>query len=477
MKSSVYESTRGGCDCAFPETLLKGIAENGGLFVPKEWPKFSADELDKVRKARTYHPVAHIVLRKFFDRKTMKALKGMLARAYTKKKFGESVVPVTRLAQKRYLLKVSEGPTWAFKDIALQLLGELLDFWLEKKDAYLNVIVATSGDTGSATIEALRGKRRIRVFVLSPKQGGMSDVQKRQMYGVKDKRVFNIVIDGSFDDAQAIVKVIMDDKVFKDEHHLGLVNSINWSRIIAQTVYFVWAWSRIVERRDDKVTFSVPSGNFGDAYATYVALMMGLPIHQIIVATNENDVLDRFFKTGRYDGRSGKPLLPTYSPSMDIRVASNFERLLADAFDRDGPTVATLMARMRPGKEGWFDISDTPEFAYFASKGFVSGSCSDEETLDAIRFARTHYDVYLDPHTAVAVHVGLQKADSRYPIVFVETARWEKFPETLKQALGSIPRLPPKYHALMRRTNRTHRLPPDAQRVKRFVADKLKKAA
>ena len=477
MRDLRYESTRGGFECAFPQTLLKGIADNGGLFVPKEWPQFTQKELEHLLHAKTYHVAADLALRKFLDWRTRRQLKFMLARAYTPTKFGPVIVPVQRLAQKRYLLKVSDGPTWAFKDIALQLLGELLEFWLEERDAHLNIIVATSGDTGSATIEALRGRKRIRVFVLSPKQGSMSEIQKRQMYGVKDKRIFNLVLDGTFDDAQAILKEIFADESFRDAYHLGLVNSINWSRIIAQTVYFVWAWSRISDRADAEVTFSVPSGNFGDAYAAYVAKMMGIPVRQIIVATNENDVLDRFFKTGRYDGRSGKPLAPTFSPSMDIKVASNFERLLADAFGRDGPTVEALMARMKPGGEGWFDISDMSQFAYFADKGFVSGSCSDAETLDAISYARTHYSIYVDPHTAVAIHVGVQKGESNVPIVFVETARWEKFPETLSKALGSLPKLPAKYHGLMRRKNHSHRLVADTVAVKHFIARKLQAAA
>ncbi|MCE9541806.1 threonine synthase [Candidatus Kaiserbacteria bacterium] len=434
MDTVLYESTRGGCECTYPDTLLKGIAGNGGLFVPKTWPKFSEHDRAKLIKARSYKQVAYRVMAPYLDKKTRRVLKRLLDKAYSKKKFGSRIVPIKKLEDELYLLQVSEGPTWAFKDMALQLLAELLDYWLEELGEYLNIIVATSGDTGSAAIEAFRGRKRITVTVLSPAQGNMSSAQKKQMYGVNDKRVHNIIIEGDFDDCQALVKAIMDDKAFADAHHLGLVNSINWTRIIAQTVYFVWAWSRLAKSPNSPVAFSVPSGNFGDAYACFVALMMDIPIARIVVATNKNDVLDRFFKTGRYDARHGEMMTPTHSPSMDIKLASNFERLLSEAFGRDGIAVNMLMMKMdaKKGWQGWFDISRESPFSRLAEWGFVSGSCSDSATRGAIHMAYERYGVVLDPHTAVAFHVGLSKVVRGIPLVVVETARWEKFPDTIE---------------------------------------------
>jgi len=472
-----YVDTRGGPCVDYPTTLLKGIPDNGGLYIPEKWPVFTEKEKLRILRMRRYSDVAYFVLAPYFDKETRRVLKRLLKRAYTRKKFGSAIVPVKKIDRELFLLKVSQGPTWAFKDMALQLVGELLDFWLEKNDTYLNVIVATSGDTGSAAIDALRGKKRISIVVLSPSQGNMSEAQMRQMYGVHDKKVFNIVIEGDFDDAQDILKAIMRDDVFKNEYMLGLVNSINWSRIIAQSAYFVWAWSRIAKKPSDPIIFSVPSGNFGDAYAAFVPRMMGIPIEHIIVATNENDVLDRFFKTGRYDARVNDELAQTVSPSMNIKVASNFERLLAEAFERDGPAVEFLMSHMKSGADGWFDISDVPEFGYFAKMGFLSDSCSDADTRETIHSAYSRYGVVVDPHTAVALRAAWKYAKTGVPLVVVETARWEKFPATIEESLGFMPALPPKYRTLMRRKKRFVRMEADVGAVKSFIAKKFKKAA
>ncbi|TSC61109.1 MAG: threonine synthase [Parcubacteria group bacterium Athens0416_74] len=473
----LYQDTRGGPLVDFPTTLLKGIPENGGLYIPEKWPVFTENQKRRILRMRRYTDVAYAVLAPYVDEETRRVLKRLLKRAYTRKKFGSAIVPVKKLDQELFLLKVSQGPTWAFKDMALQLLGELLDFWLEKKDRYLNIIVATSGDTGSAAIEALRGKKRISIIVLSPSQGNMSEAQMRQMYGVHDKKVFNIIIEGDFDDAQDILKAIMRDDAFKNEYMLGLVNSINWSRIIAQTAYFVWAWSRIAKGPDDPIIFSVPSGNFGDAHGAFGAKMMGIPIEHIIVATNENDVLDRFFKTGRYDARVNEPLAMTDSPSMNIKVASNFERLLAEAFRRNGKMVAHLMSHMGAGANGWFDISALPEFGYFAKMGFLSDSCSDAQTREAINVAYGRYGVVIDPHTAVALRAAWKYPKVGTPIAIVETALWEKFPATIKESLGFMPPLSSKYRTLMRRKKRFVRMEADVEAVKGFIAEKFKKAA
>lgn len=473
----LYGDTRGGPLVDYPTTLLKGIPDNGGLYLPQEWPVFGQSELHRILRMHRYTDVAYAVIAPYVDDDTRRVLKRLLKRAYTREKFGSAIVPVKKLGRELFLLKVSQGPTWAFKDMALQLVGELLDFWLEQRDEYLNIIVATSGDTGSAAIEALRGKKRISVIVLSPSHGNMSEIQMRQMYGVHDGKVHNIVIEGDFDDAQDILKTIMRDDAFKNEYMLGLVNSINWSRIIAQTAYFVWAWSRIAKAPNDPIIFSVPSGNFGDAYAAFVARMMGIPIEHIIVATNENDVLDRFLKTGRYDARFNDKLAQTVSPSMNIKVASNFERLLAEAFQRDGKMVAHMMSHMKSDAGGWFDISALPEFGYFAEMGFLSDSCSDEQTRGAIHSAYHRYGVVVDPHTAVALRAAWRCAKVDVSHIVVETARWEKFPATIKESLGFMPLLPRKYRTLMRRKERFIRMNADVAVVKGFIAEKFKKAA
>lgn len=472
-----YTSTRGEELASFPKTLLEGIPKDGGLYIPETWPTFSQGDLKRLIKMRRYTDVAYFVMKDFVDAETQRFLKKFLKRAYTRKKFGSKIVPVKKLERDLYLLKVSQGPTWAFKDMALQLFAEVLNFWLKRRGEFINVIVATSGDTGSAAIEALRGFKRITITVLSPTEGNMSEAQMKQMYGVRSKRVHNIVIEGVFDDAQAIVKAIMSDVAFKDEHRLGLVNSINWLRIIAQTVYFVWAWSRIAKKPTDPIMFSVPSGNFGDAYSAFVARMLGIPVLNIIVATNDNDVLHRFFTTGRYDARVGEDVERTISPSMNIKVASNFERLLAEALKRDSEAVKVLMGEMTAGKKGWFDISGSPAFRYFAERGFVSGSCSDFVTRESIRSTYQHFGIVIDPHTAVAMHVGLRHGMRAIPLVVVETARWEKFPETIHSALGFVPPLPIAYKKLMRRENRSHQLPADVKAIKKFLARTLKKAA
>jgi threonine synthase len=465
-----YISTRGAArPQPFAEIVLEGLAADGGLFVPEGFPELSAKELSAMR-GMTYAELAYVVLSRFADDIPAADLQGLLGKTYTKATFGnEDITPVKRLEQNLYLLGLSNGPSLAFKDIALQFLGRLFEYLLGKRGEQLNIVGATSGDTGSSAEYALRGKKNLRVFMLSP-HGRMSAFQAAQMYSLQDANIFNIAVRGVFDDCQDIVKAISSDSAFKAKHRIGAVNSINWARVAAQTVYYFKAYFAVARSTGEPVSFSVPSGNFGNVYAGHVARSMGLPIRKLIVATNENDVLDEFFRTGRYRVRAASEVKATSSPSMDISKSSNFERYVFDLVGRDAKVLKDLWDKLE--REGAVDLAGTPYFRQVAETGFVSGSSAHADRLATIRRVWKDWGVMIDPHTADGVKVGLQYREQGVPLVCMETAQPAKFAETIREAIGREPARPAGFENLEELPQRVEVMDPDAGRVKAFIASR-----
>jgi threonine synthase len=398
------------------------------------------------------------VLSRFID--DIPELEALVRRAYSPRRFGgEDVTPLKTLEPGLHLLALSNGPTLAFKDIALQLLGELFEHVLEKKKESLNILGATSGDTGSAAEYAMRGRRGIRVFMLSPHER-MTPFQAAQMYSLQDANIHNLAVKGSFDDCQDVVKEVNADAAFKARHRIGAVNSINWARVAAQIVYYFKAYFSITKTNAEFVSFAVPSGNFGNIYAGYVARRMGLPIRSLVLATNENDVLDEFFRTGKY--RVRRKVIPTSSPSMDISKASNFERYVFDLVGRDPARVRELWRRL--DAEGGFDLPRAPQSA------FVSGKSAHADRLATIRMVFSKYGVMIDPHTADGVKVGLEHREPTVPLVCLETAAPAKFAGILREALGREPERPAELRDLERLPQRVTLVEPDAAALKRYIA-------
>src|SRR3989475_2414592 len=462
-----YVSTRGGAKPqAFTEILLEGLAPDGGLFVPEGFPKLGPADLSAMRRM-SYAELAFEILSRFADDIPAGDLKRLVAATYTKTIFGsEDITPVKKLEQGLLLLGLSNGPSLAFKDIALQLLGNLFEYALEKHGRRLNVVGATSGDTGSSAEYALRGKKNVQVFMLSP-QGRMSAFQAAQMYSLQDANVFNIAVRGVFDDCQDIVKAISGDSAFKARHRIGAVNSINWARVAAQVVYYFKAYFAVTRRDGEAVSFSVPSGNFGNAYAGHVARSMGLPIRKLIVATNENDVLDEFFRTGRYRVRGAAEVKATSSPSMDISKSSNFERYAYDLVGRDGAKLRALWDGL--GREGTLDLSGTDSFRRVADTGFVSGSSTHADRLATIRRVWKDYGLMVDPHTADGIKVGLEHREQGVPLVCMETAQPAKFAETIREALGREPVRPAGFENLEKLPQRFEVMDADVGKIKHYI--------
>ena len=463
-----YVSTRGGAKPQpFTDILLEGLASDGGLFVPEASPKLSPAELAAMRRM-DYRELALAVLSKFADDIPTGDLKRLIEATYTKDIFGgEDVTPVKKLETGLFLLGLSNGPSLAFKDIALQLLGNLFEYVLDKRGERLNILGATSGDTGSSAEYALRGKKNMRVFMLSPR-GRMSAFQAAQMYSLQDANIFNIAVRGVFDDCQDIVKAVSGDFAFKAKYRIGAVNSINWARIAAQAVYYFKAYFAVTRSNGEPVSFSVPSGNFGNVYAGYIARRMGLPIRKLIVATNENDVLDEFFRTGRYRVRKAAEVMATSSPSMDISKSSNFERYVYDLVGRDGAKLRGLWEKIE--REGVLDLLDTEYFGRISDSGFVSGSSTHADRLATIRRLWKDYGVMVDPHTADGVKVGLDQWEERVPLVCMETAKPAKFAATIREALGRDPERPLGFEDLEKLPQRVEVMEADAKAVKAFIA-------
>jgi threonine synthase len=463
-----YLSTRGGAKPQpFTAILLEGLAADGGLFVPEKLPSFSSSELAAMR-GMDYRGLALAILSKFADDIPAADLKRLVEASYAKEIFGsDEVTPVSKLEPDLYLLGLSNGPSLAFKDVALQLLGNLFEYVLGKRGERLNILGATSGDTGSSAEYALRGKKNVNVFMLSP-LGRMSAFQAAQMYSMQDRNIFNIAVRGVFDDCQDIVKSIAGDAAFKAKHRIGAVNSINWARIAAQTVYYFKAYFDVTRHDGEPVSFSVPSGNFGNVYAGHVARGMGLPVRRLIVATNENDVLDEFFRTGRYRVRKAAEVKATSSPSMDISKSSNFERYAYDLVGRDAKVLKGLWEELE--RRGSIDLSGTVYFRQVAETGFVSGSSTHADRLATIRRVWKDHGVMVDPHTADGIKVGLERRENGVPLVCMETAQPAKFAETIREALGREPERPERFKNLEKLPQRVEVIDADAERVKAFIA-------
>ena len=462
-------STRGGCaPRPFSDTLLGGLAPDGGLFLPAAYPRVSAEDLERWREL-AYPDLAFEIIRLFATDIPAADLRRLVAGTYTAEVFGSAdITPLRELEPGLHILGLSNGPTLAFKDLALQLLGNLFQYALAKAGEHLNILGATSGDTGSAAEYAMRGKQGIRVFMLSP-YGRMSAFQRAQMYSLEDPNIFNIAIESMFDDCQNIVKAVSNDGAFKERHRIGTVNSINWSRLMAQVVYYFKGYFAATRSNREQVSFAVPSGNFGDICAGHVARMMGLPVRRLILATNENDVLDEFFRTGVYAPRSAQRTHATSSPSMDISRASNFERFVFDLVGREAALVRRLWAEVEAGRP--FDLSGTPHFARIRDFGFVSGSSTHADRLATIRRVWERYGREIDPHTADGIKVGLEFREPGVPLVCLETALPIKFEETLLEALGRKPACPEAFRGIEDRPQRVTVMPPDAERVKAFIVE------
>ena len=449
-----YVSTRGEAPPKrFTEILLEGLAADGGLYVPESWPRADLDAW----RGLSYPALAFEVLSHFIDDIAAAELRALIERAYAKEIFGsDDVTPLRTLEPGLHLLGLSNGPTLAFKDLALQLLGQLFEQVLAKRGETLNVLGATSGDTGSAAEHALRGKRNLSVFMLSP-HSRMSAFQRAQMYTLLDSNIHNLAVKGTFDDCQDVVKRVNVDAAFKARHRIGAVNSINWARVAAQIVYYVKGYFAATRSNAEQVSFAVPTGNFGNIYAGHVARAMGLPVKQLILATNENDVLDEFFRSGRY--RVRRAAQATSSPSMDISKASNFERYVFELAGRDGARVAAL----------WRQLESQGEFQ-LAPSGFVSGKSTHADRVATIRRLNQRYGVTVDPHTADGVKVGLERREPEVPLICLETAQPVKFADTIAEALGRAPARPSGFEDLERRTQRFEVIEADAEAVKRIIA-------
>ncbi|MCS4533434.1 threonine synthase [Neisseria montereyensis] len=468
-----YISTRGAtAHKTFSEVLLMGLAPDGGLMLPESYPQISGETLAQWR-GLSYPELAFEIMSLFISDIPADDLRDIINRTYTAEVFGSAdVTPVRTLSDGLKIQALSNGPTLAFKDMAMQFLGNMFEYVLDKEGKQLNILGATSGDTGSAAEYALRGKKGIHVFMLSP-EGKMSAFQRAQMYSLQDDNIHNIAVKGMFDDCQDIVKAVQSDMSFKEQYHIGTVNSINWGRIVAQVVYYFAGYFRATENNEQKISFCVPSGNFGNVCAGHIARMMGLPIHRLIVATNENDVLDEFFKTGIYRPRTAEHTMVTSSPSMDISKASNFERFIFDVTERDADQIQVLWAEVAAGNG--FDLSLSLEKIQ-AQYGFVSGKSLHTDRLQMIAEVYGTDHELIDPHTADGVKVAREVRQQDEVIVCLETALAAKFEDTIKEAVGdvNIPR-PAALENLETLPQRVEVVPHNADIVKMIIRETLDK--
>ena len=466
-----YLSTRGDASPRqFCDILLEGLAPDGGLYLPTHYPQVSPATLQSWR-GLPYADLAFEILSLFIDDIPAKDLKAICRKTYTEAVFGTAaIVPVRPLEPGLFLQALSNGPTLAFKDMAMQLLGNLFEYELARRGEELNILGATSGDTGSAAEYAMRGKQGVRVFMTSP-DGRMSRFQQAQMFSLMDENIHNIAITGVFDDCQDIVKAVSNDLAFKRQYKIGTVNSINWARLMAQVVYYFAGYLQATTSNDQTVSFTVPSGNFGNVCAGHVARMMGLPIDQLVVATNENDVLDEFFRTGVYRVRGSADTHETSSPSMDISKASNFERFVFDLLGRDGAAVKALFTTELQ-THGQFDLSAHSAFQDAAARyGFASGKSTHANRLATIRSIYASGQGMVDTHTADGVKVAREHAKPGVPMLVLETALPIKFAETIEEALGQQPPRPARFDGIEALPKRVKLMPADAAVVKQYIAD------
>lgn len=466
-----YISTRGATGRkTFGEVLLMGLAPDGGLMLPEHYPQIDRATLDKWR-GLAYADLAFEIMRLFATDIPEGDLRAIINRTYTAEAFGNAeITPVRTLSDGLKIQALSNGPTLAFKDMAMQFLGNAFEYVLKREGQTLNIVGATSGDTGSAAEYALRGKEGIHVFMMSPK-GKMSAFQRAQMYSLQDENIHNIAVDGMFDDCQDIVKAIQNDAAFKEKYRIGTVNSINWGRVMAQVVYYFAGYFKATANNDETVSFCVPSGNFGNVCAGHIAKQMGLPVRRLMVATNENDVLDEFFKTGSYRPRTAAHTHVTSSPSMDISKASNFERFIFDLTGRDAAEIETLWAEVGAGKG--FNLAfalDKIRNEY----GFVSGKSLHRDRLAVIKQVYEQDGELIDPHTADGVKVARELREAGETVVCLETALAAKFADTIREAVGDvdIPR-PAKLQGLEDLPQKVQNVPNQAEAVKEIIRNVL----
>ena len=475
-----YLSTRGHPERKrFCEILLEGLAPDGGLYLPEHYPQVDAATLTRWRsvyQTQGYAALAFEVLSLYIDDIPAADLQALCAKTYTQEVFGTAeIVPVRPLEAGLYVEALSNGPTLAFKDMAMQLLGNLFEYELARRGEELNIFGATSGDTGSAAEYAMRGKQGVRVFMTSP-HGRMSPFQQAQMFSLLDENIHNIAIEGVFDDCQDLVKAVSNDLAFKTHYKIGTVNSINWARLLAQVVYYFAGYFQVATDNAQQVSFTVPSGNFGNVCAGHVARMMGLPIAHLVVATNENDVLDEFFRTGVYRVRGSVDTHETSSPSMDISKASNFERFVFDLLGRDAARVKDLFGTQVSG-QGRFDLSQEPLFEQAASRfGFVSGKSTHTNRLDTIRSVFAQHQQMIDTHTADGVKVAREHLQDGVPMIVLETALPIKFASTIVEALGQEPTRPAKFDGIEALPKRVLVMPADVAQIKAYITQHCQQA-
>ncbi len=461
-----YVSTRGeAAPASFEETLLSGMVPDGGLYLPERWPDITADEI-RTLSGKPYAEVAEAVLAPFVARSLpAHELQPLLRKTYDTGAFRHTArAPLVQVAENLWILELFHGPTIAFKDYALQFLGNLFDHVLEKRGERITIVGATSGDTGSAAIEACRGCKNIDIFILHPK-GRVSDVQRKQMTTVDAPNVHNIALEGDFDDCQALVKAMFADEKFRGDMRLSAVNSINWARIVAQSVYYFTS-AIALGAPDRRVSYAVPTGNFGNVFAAHVARKMGLPVDRLIIGTNRNDILTRFFETG---SMTRETVNPSLSPSMDIQVSSNFERYLYGLLDGDAARLRGMMLAFKQG--GSFTVSE--DELKRARSDFAARRCGEDDTLETMRRIYAESGYLIDPHTAVGVHAAMRESvnepDSAAPIVALACAHPAKFPDAVEKATGIRPPLPDHLSDLFSRPERAKTLPNDLEKVMGFV--------
>jgi len=457
-----YCSTRGHVKgLNFTDAVMMGLADDGGLLLPEEIPQLTESELNAFGTL-TYPELAFRIISKYATDIPTSDLRDLIERSYAV--FNDPRVTPVIKQNGLYILELFHGPTLAFKDVALQFLGNLFEYFLSKNNQRMNIIGATSGDTGSAAIYGVRGKKNINIFILHPK-GKVSPIQELQMTTVTDSNVYNLAVEGTFDDAQAIVKEIFGDLDFKEKHALGAVNSINWARVLAQVVYYFYACFRVQKETGAKqINVSVPTGNFGDIFAGYIARAMGAPIGKLILATNSNNILSRCINSGDY---SMAAVHHSLSPSMDIQIASNFERYLYYLLDRNAGSVVKAMDNFK--RNGQLDF--TPEQKKRLKADFSAGSIDDTETLETIRTFYRETGYTLDPHTAVGVSVGKAAASLEIPLVCLATAHPAKFGDAVKRATGEDVPLPPQLEQLTKLEKRLTTLPADKEQIQRYISD------
>lgn len=470
--SMKYVSTRGeNTGETYSNIVLRGLADDGGLFLPESYPRLTLEELNRFRSL-SYGELAYEILKRFADDIPADDLKRLCLNTYTSAVYcnareaheAERITPVREFEPETFLLQLSNGPTLAFKDMAMQFLGSLFEYLLAKEGKSLNILGATSGDTGSAAEYAMKGRKGIRVFMLSP-YGRMSDFQRAQMYSLQDENIFNIAVKGVFDDAQDIVKAVSNDHAFKKSHSIGTVNSINWARVAAQVVYYVRGYLEVTDERCEEVDVTVPTGNFGNVLAGWIAKCMGVPFAQLVVATNENDVLDEFFRTGTYRVRDSAHTYLTSSPSMDISKASNFERFVYDLMGRNAERVRELFGDV--ATKGGFTLTKA-EHCKVKATGFTSTKSTHAERIRTIR-ELSGRGLLIDPHTADAVKGAREHKRSGVKMLVLETALPTKFAETIREATGNNPTVPASYADIEQRPQRVTVMEAKTELIKAFV--------